>query len=198
MLHNRVGFSKIVIVKACSYWDWSLFWQRKEMILFKTLYISSLGEKSSACSCIYLRNCRQIQSTSPCFRAKTEVKSTCTIKWDSICGDIKAAGVSAVKVLEYSLPMLEDWANIPSWRGNTFADDRNGKDVIKLIFCPGECVKLLSQRHTFLSTARSETGNKVRIWEGKSAHHRNAVQSSLHFFITKSSPSDICCLYFIF
>lgn len=168
------------------------------MILFKTLYIASPGEKSRACSCIYLRNCRQIQKVSPCFRAKTEVKSTYAIKWDSICGIIKAAGVSAVKVLEDSLPVLEDWANIPSWRGNTFADDRNGKHVINLIFCPGECVKLLGQRHTSLSTVRSETGNKVKIWEGKSTHHRNAVQSPLHFFIMKPSPSDICCLYFIF
>lgn len=44
--------------------------------------------------------------------------------WDIICGDIKAAGVSAVKLLGYSLPVPEDGGNTPSGRGNTLADDR--------------------------------------------------------------------------
>lgn len=167
------------------------------MIQFKTVYISSPEEKCTACPCMYLFICRQIQRISPWFRAQTEVKSTYGIMWDIICGDIKAAGVSVVKILGYSLPVPEDCANTPSGRGNTLADDRNGKHVINLIFCPDECIRWFSQRHIFLPTVRSQTGNKIKTWDGKSAHHRNTFQTSLHFFIAEPNLGDVSCLHYI-
>ena len=163
------------------------------MIQFSAPYVSSPGEKCTICPCVYLFTCRQIQRVSPWFRTETEVNSTWAVQWDTICGDTKAA---RVKMLRSSHTRREDRADTSSWRGNTFADGRNGKDIINLTYL------FLKWRQAASSEEHIPTDCQKPGWKWSEDLGRENCPSlkclpSLPFPIAKPNPSEICCLFFV-
>lgn len=165
------------------------------MILFKTLCVSSPGEKCTVCPCIYLFTCRQIQRVSPWYQGWDWGKIYLSHHVGYYLWWFQGSGSKDAQVFTSST--RSQLKCLPG-EETLLLKVGMGRMSSTLLICSWECVNLLGQRYTSLPTVRSQAGNKVRTCEGKTAHHWKACQASLPFSIGEPNPSDIFCLVVFF